>query len=352
MPGAHDARDPRSAQALAGRHLLLLDDELEPSDVIALITHHFPKLPEPTVAAPASREFGPEVLEWRLTRHSRLHGPMFVPAAVRTELGLPDWANRVFALVTPRDREPAPPPAWFTDADGLNELFPAGLPNREEGRSLDLLIALARRLHIAVRLADEEVDPLALQSPSASQRALDAAAAAPARILTPDPASRVDVYVYSQYWLEPDVLLDTLRAIDSAASEPPPVTDAQLRRVEELIGSDEAAQAAEAVRDGYAVEVPLDNLGPRAGLIEVGVMLEEALPRVVAVDAPGPLVAYQLRWIDTEQRRYEPHPDAELARLKVAAGLRLERLAAEVIRTTSGVAVDESGFLVSPHQLG
>ncbi|GAA4283574.1 hypothetical protein GCM10022261_11050 [Brevibacterium daeguense] len=347
MPGAHDSRDPRSTESLAARHLLLLDEDLEATDVIALVSNHYPKLPEPVSIAPAHPQLGPEVLEWRLTRHSRLHGPMFVPGAARVDLGLPDWATRVFSLVCPRDREPAPPPAWFADPDGLHEFFPEGLPNREEGRSLDLLIALARRLHLTVRLADEPVDPLALTSPAASRSALEAAAEAPARLLTPDPAAHVDIFVYSPYWLEPDVLLERMHAVDSSAAEPAPISPEQLERVAHLIDPSEQAS-----RDGYSVEVPLRTLGPRAGLIEIGVILEEVLPRAVARISEGPLVLYHLRWIDSEQQRYLPELDDELARIRVAAGLRLERLAGEVVRLTSGTAVDEDGFLVSPHQLG
>lgn len=347
MAGAHDARDPRSPEALAARHLLLLDEEIEPSDVIALVTNHFPSLAEPVVVAGADPRWGQEVLEWRLTRHSRLHGPMFVPAALRAELGLPDWATRVFALVCPRDREPAPPPSWLTDSDGLHLFFPAGLPNREEGRSLDLLIALARRLHLALRLADEPVDPFALEAPSASRAALAAAAEAPARILVPDPEAHVDVFVYSPYWLAPDMLLARLTEVDAGVREPAPVPPEALEKVAHLISADDVE-----VRDGYAIEVPLDSLGPRAGLLEIGVLVEEALPRAVAVHLESPQVMYHLRWVDTEQRRYLPEMDAELRRIRTAAALRLDRLAAEVLRLTAGVGVDQDGFLLSEHQLG
>ncbi|MEV0983785.1 hypothetical protein AB0I45_05460 [Brevibacterium sp. NPDC049920] len=347
MAGAHDSRDPRSPETLCARHLLLLDEEVEPSDVIALVTNHFPALAEPVVVADADPRWGHEVLEWRLTRHSRLHGPMFVPAAVRAELELPDWATRVFALVCPRDREPAPPPSWLTDSDGLHLFFPAGLPNREEGRSLDLLIALARRLHLALRLADEPVDPLALEAPSASRAALAAAADAPARILVPDPEAHVDVFVYSPYWLAPDVLLARLTEVDAGAREPDPVPPEALEKIAHLISADDPE-----MRDGYAVEVPLDSLGPRAGLLEIGVLVEEALPRAVAAHLESPQVMYHLRWVDTEQRRYLPEIDAELRRIRTAAALRLDRLAAEVMRLTAGVGVDQDGFLLSEHQLG
>lgn len=347
MAGAHDARDPRSLEALAARHLLLLDDEIEASDVIALITNHFPALAEPVIVAPEDPALGHEVLEWRLTRHSRLHGPMFVPAAHRARLGVPDWATRVFALVCPRDREPAPPPSWLTDADGLHRAFPAGLPNREEGRSLDLLIALARRLHVAVRLADEPVDPFALESPTASRAALAAAAEAPARILVPDPEAHVDVFVYSPYWLTPEVLRTRLTEVDAGIREPEPIPPEVLEDVAHLISEHDPE-----VRDGYAVEVPLDSLGPRAGLIEIGVVVEEALPRAVAAHVDPPQVMYHLHWVDTEQRRYLPDIDDELRRIRTAAALRLDRLAAEVLRLTAGVGVDEDGFLVGEHQLG
>src|SRR5699024_5867694 len=86
---------------------------------------------------------------------------------------------------------PISPPEWFADADGLHKAFPAGMPEREEERMLSLMLSIASRLHTGVRLADE---------PEMSTR-----------VIVPDPDAKVDLYIYSPYWLEPNVALDFVR---------------------------------------------------------------------------------------------------------------------------------------------
>ena len=56
---------------------------------------------------------------------------------------------------------------------------------------LSLILAVASRLHTGVRLADE--------------------ADLPTRVLVPDPEAKIDLYLYSSYWLEPDVALSLVR---------------------------------------------------------------------------------------------------------------------------------------------
>ena len=322
--------DPRSPDSLAGEHLLIVDAGLEASDVIALLSNLYPRLPEPVAVAPATST-APEVLRWRMTRHSALKGPIYLPAEVRNRLGLPDWADVVFALSCPRDREDAPPPEWYSDADGLERHFPDGLPEREEGRSLAALIALARRLHVAVRLADE--------------------AGRTNRIITPDPESHIDIFVYSPYWLAPDVLLTRLREMEPTADLPGPLTPEQEARVSELIDAGIVDPDEPVVLDGYEVTVSLDELGPAAGSIAVRVSVETALPRIVAEHLGETAVCYHLTWIDTDDRRYDRHPGARLSNLRRTAAVRLEEMAASVISGTAGIAVDESGFLVTENQL-
>ncbi|GAA2003777.1 hypothetical protein [Brevibacterium samyangense] len=354
MPGAHDARDPRSVEVLRTRHLLLLDEETVPSDVVALVHNRIPDLPAPEVVS--AGEMLPEgvltedVKSWRLTRHSRLEGPFLFDAATCAELGIPARYSRAFALVAPRDREPSPPPSWYRDPDGLHLLFPGGLPSQEEGRQIDLLIAVARRLHGGVRFSDEQVDPQALLSPSGVAAAAEAEANQPAGLLFPDPDAHIDLFVYGSYWLAPEVLFERLRALDSTVEFPVLPEGAG----EDGARDDGAAGHGGLELDGYSILVPLTALGERAGSIEIRVMEEEALPRIVRMaDPESPTrVLYHLHWMDADQQRYLPEPDEELRRLRLAASVRLDRLAGEVLRATGGTVLDEDGFLVAPAQLG
>lgn len=342
MP-APDAAAPGSPGFLAACHLLLLDGQVEPSDVAALISNRQPEL--------AAAQPGPGgIPERRLSRHSRLVGPVLLDAPLRAELGLPAWARAAFALAGPRDREAEPPPEWVRRADELASYFPAGLPDREEGRGLALLVALARRLHTAVRCADEASGGTAQSDPAG----LAAAGSTPGqssaeRILTPDPDAHIDLVVYSHYWLAPDVLLERVRAVAPGARMPLPVSAEALER----LGA-EIDPAEPIVLDGYAVEVDLAELGPEAGLIEIGVLLEEAVPGIVAAHAAGPQIAYRLRWQPLAQDLGEALDTADPAvrRMRAGAAERIEALAGAIMRATAGIALDHDGFLVSERQLG
>jgi hypothetical protein len=327
MPPGLDVTEP---YGLGDAHLLLVDAELEASDVLALIGSRVPRLgPMEELDVIGGADLS-EARSWRLSRNSRLTGPIVLSDEDRAGLGLPADAHAAFALRCPRDREPAPPPQWYADTDGLHEVFPAGLPNREEGRMLDLLIAVAKRLHLRVRIADD-----------------------PGRagtVLAPDPGLTVDHYVYSPYWLAPDVLLEQLRAVEPAAALPhadlPPVTEG-------LAGSGTPEDPVPLILDGYAVAVDLTDLAPEAGTIEVRVMQAEVLPEAVrqAAAEGQEFVEYHVHWMDADQRRFQAHPAEEFAALRDAAAARVEALTRTILLATAGLAVDEGGFLVTAGQL-
>jgi hypothetical protein len=125
--------------------LILLDDAVEVSDVLALIHNKLPDL------RPRLDEHG----QMRLSRHSRLSSGVALEPADAAALEVPDWVRHAIVIDCPRDRQPTPPPDWFADADGLHEAFPNGMPDREEERMLSLMLSVASRLHTGVRLADE-----------------------------------------------------------------------------------------------------------------------------------------------------------------------------------------------------
>ncbi|WP_349826763.1 hypothetical protein [Brevibacterium litoralis] len=368
MPGRHDSRDPRSAAVLRERHLLLLNAEVEASDVIALVTNRLPDLPDPQVLHEAEHVgdglWVPEVRQWRLSRHSTLEGPFDLDRTTVRELGLGDDISGVYSLSAPHDREPGPPPPWLVDPDLLHLFYPGGMPNRDEGRQIALLIALARRLHTGVRFADEPLypdgappsprrrgrhaapDPVESGTAGAEGQGASAADEIPLRILVPDPGARIDLYVYSPLWIAPDVLYDRLHRVSAAVTFPQAALD---------------ALDAGAELDGYAIDLPLTALGPRAGALEVRVMEETALPPIVrrllppapgtdAAEAPSRVV-YHVHWSDAEDARYRSDPDAEFRRLRLAAAVRLEKVAAAVLAASGGMVLDEDGFLVSPGQL-
>src|SRR5699024_4111097 len=99
--------DPRIA-AFAGSHLLLLDPDLEPFDVVGLLRNLRPRLPvgDPLPGEGSARAY-------RMSRHSQLVGPFAVDPAMARALELPTDVTALVALARPRDREPVPPPAWL-----------------------------------------------------------------------------------------------------------------------------------------------------------------------------------------------------------------------------------------------
>ena len=307
--------DPRLA-AFAGSHLLLLDPDLEPSDVIGLLRNLRPALDAGDALA---GEGGAR--SYRLSRHSQLSGPFPVDAAMARALALPADVSAVFALSCPRDREPTPPPEWMPDVDGLASAFPAGLPCREEGRVLDEILAVARRLRLAVRLADEPGMHV--------------------RVLRPDADVTPNLFVYSTNWLPPDLLLRHVATVAPQVRHPRPPLD---RR---------GAPPAEPVElDAYAVEVPLEEeLGPRAGIIEIQVHEDEYLPPSLVPHLSGTQIVYTLRWVDTDNVGRFPDADEELRGIRAFAIRMLEACAAAIMTAVGGAAVDEAGFFVSAQQL-
>ncbi len=137
---------------LADQHLLLLPDETLEGDVTSLVVA---KHPGAAVHAGA---------ELRIGRHAALHGPFHLDAGAAAGAQVPSPWRLAWALESPVERDEAPLPG-LSDRDGLTRAFPQGLPVSGERRALDLLLALARRLHGAVRCAGRGTllrpDPLA-----------------------------------------------------------------------------------------------------------------------------------------------------------------------------------------------
>ncbi|AZT98769.1 hypothetical protein [Brevibacterium aurantiacum] len=306
---------------LRGFHLLLLDEGVEVSDVLALVHNRLPDL------APRLDERG----QLKLSRHSRLSEGVDLDAVAIAALEVPDWAHHAVVIDCPRDREPVPPPDWFSDADGLNKAFPEGLPDREEERMLSLILSVASRLHTGVRLADE--------------------AGLPTRVLVPDPEAKVDLYLYSTYWLEPEVALSLVRkhaphAFQQALPTPDEAVLAQATIDDPLFDS-----SAPVILDGYSLLVPLGEISEAAGIIEVRVSEADWVPPIIAKHLQMPLIEYHVHWMDTESKRYQPAQTRRFRRMRNQVASLVDSIGAELLVGSDGTGLDETGFLVTSSQL-
>lgn len=319
---ADERADSTAASAELKRfHLLLLDAEVEVSDVLALVHN---KLPD---VSPRLDENG----QLRLSRHSRLHAGSALDGPTRAALGVPDWAVHAVVLECPRDREPVPPPEWFQDADGLHQAFPAGLPDREEERSLSLLLSIASRLHTGVRLADE---------PGLSSR-----------VIIPDPEAKVDLYIYSPYWLEPEVALSLIRrhaphAFRPSAPEPDAAILAQASLDDPLFDP-----RAPIILDGYSMMIPLGEISEEAGEIDIRVHEAEWVPPIIAAHTDLPQIEYHVHWMDAESIRYRSSHSREFRQMRLHIANLVDEIGAELLSGCDGVALDENGFIVTSVQL-
>ncbi len=279
-------------------HVLIADAQTEPTDVIALIRNVRPRI---SVNTDTGRV--------ELSRHSHLEGPITLNERDCVQLGC-EPNSVVFALWGPTDRETTPPVG-----DGpLDEFFPHGLPIKEEERNIDLLMALARRLHGSVRLAGDTSAP---------------------RTVTPDPDHHAVYTVFSSYWLDPGVCADTVRHV---------IPDVQSH---EQFTLDKSTIAADdpILLDGYSVTATL-AAGPDYPA-EVVVLVEDRLPPAVDQFAEAPLISYLVRWISpgsVGDPDVEPHVRAQVV-------VELERIAGALMRATAGIGIDADGFLVTESQL-
>ncbi|WP_248279022.1 hypothetical protein [Brevibacterium sp. 'Marine'] len=313
--------DTATSADLRGFHLILLDDAVEVSDVLALIHNKLPDL------RPVLDEHG----QMRLSRHSRLSSGVALDPSDAAALEVPDWAQHAIVIDCPRDRQPTPPPDWFADADGLHEAFPAGMPDREEERMLSLMLSVASRLHTGVRLADES--------------------GLPTRVIIPDPEAKIDLYIYSSYWMEPPVVLDFVRrhapqAFQQALPTPDEDVLAQASIDDPLFDP-----SAPVILDGYALLVPLGEIDESAGSLEIRVMEAEWVPPIIAAHTDAPQIEYHVHWMDTESKRYQPNQGRRFRRMRSRVAELTDAIGAELLVGSAGIGLDENGFLVTSRQL-
>jgi hypothetical protein len=330
-----------SASELSAMHLLLIPSTVHPDSVCDLVRARVPNT-ELSRTGYAS-----------LGRHSRLTGPYELSMEDAVDAAVPMPWTVVYALGSPIEREDPPIPG-LDDRDGFARTFPHGLPWREEGRALHLLIALARRTEGAVR-------------------------ATGGVMIQPDPNRAVDVIVHSPYWLDPEVLVGVVqRALPSARLEiagenwsgpsdevysgaaiaslisANPLSPDELSRLHHLADQHDMARlAGEDSIDGFAITGEIGPCGEDGAvevLVSVGREREPAVAGQVWSDRP--FVTYQVRWAATaweERERRLPSPAYLASRRQVQPLVR--SVARVIVEATGGVVTDEDGFWLDRYTL-
>jgi hypothetical protein len=331
-----------AAVELSVMHLLLVPSTVHPDDVGDLVRARVPASDLGSTGCAA------------LGRHSRLSGPYELSMEEAVDAAVPMPWTVVYALGAPIEREDPPLPG-LDDRDGFASAFPQGLPWREEGRTLQLLVAMARRMHGAVRIVGGS------------------------GLIQPDPDRAVDVIVHSPFWLDPDVLLGVVqRALPTARLEiegadwtgpsddaysgavvaeylaEHPLSTQELADLHHLADRrDMQALAGEDVIDGFAIA---GELGPHGGDGAVEVLVHVGREREPAVAghpwADSPFVTYEVRWASTaweERERRLPSAGYLASRARVQPVVRA--VARVIVEATGGVVTDEDGFWLDRYAL-
>jgi hypothetical protein len=351
-----DPEDPD----VRGHHLLLLPGDVGHDEVEVLAVSRFPHahweeqptfIPPRPVGARGLRTAEPPPGVLRLSRHTTLVGPFAVDPTSAAALGVPASAGAAYRLHAPVERGPAPLPGGG-DRDGLRRAFPGGLPVRDEERTLDWLLAAARRLGGAVRTASAPTTTAAL--------------------LVPDPAAAVDLTVWTDIWLEPDAALAVMRRAvprsylnlpTTAWAGPPRGTGERPAPGADALDDDQR-RALHAAADDRDIAVlteppPMTAYGCLAdleldGMIALEVSGETHLPPVIAAVpwAAQGAVAYRVRWEPPEIE--ELHAERPSIQHRVARGRALPLVVAvarAVHGAVGGEITDEMAFVVDPADL-
>lgn len=336
-----------------GRHVLVLPPEITPDEVEILARSRFPRARWETVpTAPAGGRGAtatPGVL--RLSRLSTLVGPFGLDPDAAAALGVPTRATLAYWLDSPVERGDAPWPGGG-DRDGLARVFAGGMPVRDEERTVTWLVAAAKRLGGAVRVA--------------------VGSGSPGGLLVPDPASAVDLAVWTDVWLEPQAALEVIGRVQPHArlnippvdwDGPPPGTgERPVRGAEGLSPELRATLHAQADErdlatladpppmEAYGCLVPLDV----DGMLAVEISGETELPPVVAALpwAERGAVVYRVRWEppDVEEMHAErPGPEHRVARGRATPAV--VAVAKAIHDAVGGEITDEMDFAVDPTDL-
>lgn len=313
-------------------HLLAVPDDVRREEIEALAGSWFPH----------AGWLGERSLQ--LAAGVVLTGPWSLTEEDQQALHLPPADTEIFLLRCPVQRG-GPPPPELVDPTGLTGAFAAGVPEGAEAEALDFLLAAARRLGGALRVAGSGA------------------------VLTPDPDADVNLRLHSPVWLDPEALLTVLRPVlpsgrlamelDENATAVPPVSEATGDALDpgerawlhaEATAFDEAALARQPVFEAYGA---VADLGAD-GMIEVGVEGEDVVPLALqGLDwAERGVVAYAVRWWPADEGApADATPTEGFRAVRGRARALVERVAVALHAVVGGEIADEAGFLVDPTSL-
>ena len=327
----------------AAHHLLVMPDDVLPDEVEVLAGSRFAAVRREAGLPPDVRvRKGAAPAALRLSRHTVLVGPFRLEREHQGALGLPPAAAQVLVVHTPVER--GAPSQGGGDRDGLARAFPEGLPVREEERVVTWLVAVARRLGGAVRIAGRR----------------------PA-VLVPDPTAAVDLTVWSDIWLELDAGLAVMRQAGPRAwleqgkpwAGPPPGAgripargaadlDPQVRAALHQLAERRDLQvlAEREVRTAYTVLADLDHDGMLALTVE-GAQVPSVLAGLPWT-ADG-AIAYRATWepADLVELGLE-RPSVEHRVARGRAAPLVGAITRAVHRAVGGEGTDMMDFIVDP----
>jgi hypothetical protein len=324
---------------LASQHLLLVPTTVD-VDAVSLLLRD--RLPISDLAGTGEITFG---------RHSKLTGPYELSLEDAVDAAVPMPWTVCYALEAPVERE-GPPIPGVDDRDGFAYAFPDGLPWRDEGRALHLLVSLARRIEGAVRVAGS----------------FD--------LILPDPDRSVDYVVHSPTWLEPEVLLavvarelpgavlavegqewagptDDVYSGQTVAADVPhdPLTPQDLYELHSHADQrDIQVLGSQDVIDAFAItgDVGWD------GTIEILVHLADGeVPSVQREDwSREEFVTYEVRWVNADlSEREKRYPSETFLASRSRVAPLVGRTTRAIVEATGGIVIDEDGFHVDRYML-
>ncbi|GLY26970.1 hypothetical protein [Kineosporia sp. NBRC 101731] len=334
-----EVEDGISVVDLAARHLLLCPTTVDIEVVDTLVRD---RLPNSDLYNTGEVQIG---------RHSRITGPYELSMEDAVDAGVPMPWTICYCLEAPVEREDPPMPG-VDDRDGFAYAFPEGLPWRDEGRALQLLVSLARRIGGAVRVAGT------------------------LQLIQPDQERAVDYIIHSRTWLEPDTLLGIVNrempgAVLAVEGEdwpgPPDAAYTGEILIEDIGRSPLSSQDLEALHaradardrkmlaeddviDGFAI---VGDFG-WDGVVEIQVHLTDIDdPTVIGQPwASEELVTYEVRWQppnpEDREKRYPPEA-FRAGRARVAPVIA--RTARALVEAAGGVVLDEDNFGVDRYTL-
>jgi hypothetical protein len=355
-----------SATGLREQHLLLLPSTVTATEVDELVRARVPDAELATTG------------QVRLGRRCRFSGPVELSMEDAVDAAVPMPWTLAYALQAPIEREDPPLPG-VDDRDGFARAFPDGLPWREEGRALQLMVAMARRLHGVVRVAG-------------------------GTLIHPDPDRALDVLLHAPVWLEPEAVHGLVaRVIPSARlatagqdwSGPDveaysgdriaedtahaPLSSSELAALHRAADeADLAVLHAEDTIDAYAVVADLllpatewsadpyaTSQAPATRPDGTPIIVDDgAIEVLVHVSQPGepsvvgnewanyPFVSYEVRWacpLAEDRERRDPGEAYLASRERVRP--HLAAVARYLVEATRGVVTDEDGFWLDRYTL-